>query len=222
METNLLTLTDLANKHNTDKGTTYNGDHVHGYTRIYEDYLSKWRHSPIRLLEIGVCLEVSKTGGGESVYMWQEYFDKAMIYTFDIVDMSKLNTDRVSFFQGDQSKREDFKSMYSAFGEQPFEFILEDGSHEHEHQMISLAATFPYVASGGLYILEDMSIPGHQVCCTRNDRTYEIIEQFKNTGKLVSDCLTKEEIEYLETHVDTIEVYPDIRDAYAVAIIKKK
>ena len=73
METNLVTLTELANKYNTDKGTTYGGEHVHGYTVVYENYLSKWRNSPIRLLEIGVCLEVSQTGGGESVYMWQEY-----------------------------------------------------------------------------------------------------------------------------------------------------
>lgn len=218
----MVTLDELANKYNTDKGTAYPGSNVHGYTLTYENYLSKWRHAPIRLLEIGVCLEVSQTGGGESVYMWQDYFDKAMIYTFDIVDMSKLISDRVRFFQGDQSKREDFERMYSAFGEQPFEFILEDGSHLHEHQMISLAATFPYVASGGLYILEDMSIPGHPVCCIRNDRTYDIIELFKNTGNLICDVLTKEEIHYLENHVESIEIYPDIKNSYAVAIIKKK
>lgn len=212
-------LDELANKYSTDKGTGYPHHNVHGYAPIYEQYVSKWKDENIRLLEIGLFLEHP---GGQSISMWSEYFPNAMIYGFDILDMSYLNSDRVLTFQGDQSKREDFKTMYTTFGNQPFNFVLEDGSHEHEHQIISLGAAFPYVASGGYYILEDMSIPGHPVCCIRNDETYPIIESFKNTGKIVSDLLTKEEIKYLEDNVESIEMYPDIKDAYAVAIIKKK
>ena len=70
------------------------------------------------------------TLGGHSVYMWKEYFEKAQIFTFDIVDMSNhdciVGSDRVHFYRGDQGNREDFKSMYESFGEKPFDFIIED------------------------------------------------------------------------------------------------
>ena len=217
-------LNELANKHATDKGTSDAHYSRHGYAPIYEDYLSKWRHEPIRMLEVGVCME--HTTGGQSIAMWQEYFTEARIYTFDIVDMSEhiliKDSPKVSFFRGDQSNRKDFEQMYETFGGEEFDFILEDGSHEHEHQIISLGALFKYVKSGGYYILEDMSIPERKVCCIRNDETFKVIENYKNTGKLESEHFTSDEIKYLEEHIDYVHIYEDIQNAYAVAIIKKK
>jgi hypothetical protein len=67
-----------------------------------------------------------------------------------------------------------------------------------------------------------MSIPEHKVCCIRNDETYKIIQHFKETGKIISEHLLPEEITYLEKNVQSIEIYHDIQDAYAVAIITKK
>lgn len=214
-------LNELANKHNTDKGDKYGGGSVHGYANIYDElYLSKWRDEPIRMLEVGICMEL--TEGGHSVRMWYDYFSKADIFTFDIVDMQRLVNDRVKFYQGDQGDRECFKQMYQSFGNQDFDFILEDGSHQHVHQMISLAHLFKYVKSGGYYILEDMSIPDHEVCCIRNDDTYRAIQNFKETGKIESKHILPEEVEYLEQNVASIEIHADVRNAYATAIITKK
>lgn len=214
----------LANKYETDKGSGYSGPSKHGYASIYENYLNKWKDSPIRMLEVGVCME--STTGGHSIYMWSEYFQNAIIHTFDIVDMSHhpsvTDNHRVSFYQGDQGNRKDFESMYETFGNNDFDFILEDGSHQHEHQMISLGKLFQYVKSGGYYILEDMSIPNHPVCCIRNDETYKIILEFRDTGKFVSDHLTTAEIRYLEENVSSVDIHHDIQDAYAVAIITKR
>jgi hypothetical protein len=67
-----------------------------------------------------------------------------------------------------------------------------------------------------------MSIPEQEVCCIRNDETYKIIQQFKKTGKIVSEHLLPEEINYLEKQVKSIEIHQDIQNAYAVAIITKK
>jgi hypothetical protein len=220
-ETSLLD--DLANKYQTDKGTKYPRNSTHGYAPIYENYLNKWRHEPIRLLEIGLSLVPN---GVASVQMWLEYFTAANIYTLDIRDTTGYpiigEHPRVGFFRGDQGNRTDIETMYESFGSQPFDFILEDGSHQHNHQMISLGSMFKYVKSGGYYILEDISRPGKPCCCERNDETYTTIINYMETGKLVSEHLLPEEIEYLESTIDHIDIHIDVQDAYAVAIITKK
>jgi 8-demethyl-8-alpha-L-rhamnosyltetracenomycin-C 2'-O-methyltransferase len=209
----MVTLDELANKHLTDKGSQYPGGSRHGYADIYDpQYLSKWRDEPIRFLEIGISLE--PTWGGQSVNMWYEYFTKAEIFTMDILDMSQHpcivnQQDRVRFYRADQSKREDLKAMYESFGSKPFDCILEDGSHEHNHQMIS-------------YIIEDVSIPEHEVCCIRNDKTYRAMKDLLLTGKLDSKFVLPEEKAYIENNIKSIEIHPDIQDAYSVVIITKK
>jgi hypothetical protein len=218
------TLDELAIQYETDKATIYPRSSVHGYAPIYDKILTPLRDKPIKMLEVGVCMEGSE--GGHSILMWNDYFTKAHIHTFDIVDMSSklciTENDNVFFYQGDQSNREHMKNMYQEYGSTEFDFILEDGSHEHNHQMISLGYLFKYVKSGGYYILEDMSIPEQVVCCIRNDETYKILQQFKETGKIVSEHLLSEEIDYLEKNIKSIEIHHDIQNAYAVAIITKK
>jgi hypothetical protein len=218
------TLDELAIQYETDKATIYPRSSVHGYAPIYDKILTPLRDKPIKMLEVGVCMEGSE--GGHSILMWNDYFTKAHIHTFDIVDMSSKSciteNDNVFFYQGDQSNREHMENMYQEYGNTEFDFILEDGSHEHNHQMISLGHLFKYVKSGGYYILEDMSIPEQVVCCIRNDETYKILQQFKETGKIVSEHLLSEEIDYLEKNVKSIEIHHDIQNAYAVAIITKK
>jgi len=217
-------LDDLANYYSTDKGTQYPHQTVHGYASIYETYLDKWREDAIRLLEIGICMEYSP--GGHSVRMWSDYFQNASIYTFDIVDMSQhpaiTGCDRVQFFKGDQEKREDLDAMYNEFGGKPFDFIIEDGSHKHIHQMISLGHLFKYVKSGGYYILEDMSIPGIKNCCINNDATYSLLKDFETTGIIINEHILPEEKQYLEKNIATVKIYHDIKDKFAVAIITKK
>lgn len=225
VETKIIkTLDELAIQYETDKATIFSRESVHGYAPIYDKILTPLRDKSIRMLEVGVCMEGSE--GGHSILMWNDYFTKASIYTFDIVDMSSKSciteNDNVFFYQGDQSNREHIKNMYQEYGAKEFDFILEDGSHEHIHQIISLGKLFEYVKPGGYYILEDISIPEHKVCCIRNDETYKILQHFKETGKIVSEHLLPEEITYLEKNVQSIEIHHDIQDAYAVAIITKK
>lgn len=215
-------LDDLANKHNTDKGSNYGGPSKHGYADIYEPYLNKWRESDIRLLEVGICME--STAGGHSIRMWHEYFPNAQIYGFDIVDMRHLERemDRVKVYQGNQSNRHQMSLMYEAFGSALFDFILEDGSHEHRDQMISFGHLFQYVKPGGYYILEDITQRGIWACCTRNDRTYDILIDLQQTGHINSEFISEEEKHYIQNNVSKIEIHKDIKDNYRTAIIQKK
>jgi len=219
----MISLDELANKHNTDKGTGYEHCTVHGYAPIYETYLSKWREEPIRLLEIGICMEYTK--GGHSVRMWHEYFQNASIHTFDIVDMKHLETElgsRVKFYQGDQSLRSDFENMYREFGSENFDFILEDGSHIHQYQIISFGHLFKYVKSGGYYILEDVTEEGYPVCCIRNDETFKFIKKLKDENIIDSELLTEQESKYLQQNIKQIDIHQDIQNAYRTIIIHKK
>ena len=102
------------------------------------------------------------------------------------------------------------------------DFILEDGSHFHHHQMISFGALFKYVKSGGYYILEDITEEGIDACCQRNDETYKVIFNLKETGKIENEHLLEEEIKYIENNIKQIDIYPDIKNNYRVAIIHKK
>ena len=224
MVENLKTLDEIANQYQTDKGSKYEKESVHGYALIYEKYFEGIRNNEIRLLEVGVCME--DTDGGHSIRMWRDYFKNSKIYTFDIVDMTENKVmkeiDNVYFYKGDQSNRKDLQSLYNYFGTEDFDFILEDGSHIHEHQLISLGQLFKYVKPGGIYILEDMSIPNHSVCCIRNDKSYQILNNFIENGIFDTDVLYDEEKKYLKDNIEKIEIFPDIKNAYSVAIIHKK
>jgi hypothetical protein len=165
------------------------------------------------------------TTGGHSVRMWHDYFSKAFIHTFDIVDMKELETElgeRVKFYKGDQSSREDLTNMYYEFGSKDFDFILEDGSHQHNHQIISLGHLFKYVKSKGFYILEDVTERDLPCCCIRNDETFDFITKLKEQKIADSEFLTEQEKKYLEDNISQIDVHPDIQNAYKTIIIHKK
>jgi len=223
--TSRITLDQLADKYDTDKSTRSTHRSRHGYAPIYDEILSNLRDEPIRMLEVGICME--GTSGGQSVRMWRDYFTRAELYTFDIVDMhwmerAKEFEGRVSFYQGDQGDRSTLASMYDYYGAKPFDFVLEDGSHQHRHQMISLGHLFKYVKSGGIYILEDVSIPGQPVCCIRNDETFEVLADFAKTNTINSRYITPEESAYIEENTLSMVMYPDIQNAYCTVVITKK
>ncbi len=88
-------LTQIANLHGTDKGTTGPSSnwHAHNYTDVYEAYLERWKDKPIRLLEIGLGVTGDqweaqivhgKNTGGASIKMWHDYFQSGRIYGIDI------------------------------------------------------------------------------------------------------------------------------------------
>ena len=57
-------------------------------------------------------------------------------------------------YRGDASKREDLTKFGKLFS--PFDVVLDDASHASHHQQITLATLFPFLKSGGMYIIEDL------------------------------------------------------------------
>ena len=118
------------------------------YFKIYERYLSKYRGTPFKMLEIGVS-------GGGSLDMWCEYFgSEAAIYGVDInPECAKLDTIRTPVRVGSQANAEFLRSVVKEMG--GLDIVLDDGSHKARHQRKSFEVLFPLLSEGGLYIIED-------------------------------------------------------------------
>lgn len=217
-------LTEIANKHGTDKGTTFNIKH--GYTETYPTYIPE---NVDKILEIGVRF-------GPSIRMWNEYYPEAkIIYGLDYcVEMPVLTlksiqeeSPKYKFFVADQSNREHLDYVSGVIGEGELDFILDDGSHYVDHQQISLARLFKNIKPGGIYMMEDLADQyypqgGWNIKDLENftDVTVNVLDKFNKTGKFESPYLTKEENEYLESAIDKIIL--ELRQDNNLAFIYKK
>lgn len=124
-----------------DKGT------YHSYIAYYESLLAPWRHRQFYFMEIGIA-------HGRSIRMWQKYFPAARIFAVDVEDKNHLRL---------QDSRTEVLRANAAGGgflellpPDLFGIILDDGSHRLEDQKNSFALLRHRVASGGLYIVEDV------------------------------------------------------------------
>lgn len=162
-------LTELANRYGSDKGTIGPSDHWQAlnYTDVYSAYLEPLRDRPIRLLEIGIGatgerwdarIVHGRNTGGASIKMWEAYFPNAVIVAIDINSAKYLDNDRIQTFVVDQSNKKELQE----FAEQqtPFDVIIDDGSHHPAHQQLTLSILFPMLSAGGLYIIEDLDDNG--------------------------------------------------------------
>lgn len=119
----------------------------HGYHFIYSNYLEKYRNKEnMSMIEIGIESKYS-------LNLWLNYFPNAFIYGMDI----HFNDKDVKYeiYKGDQSKKEDLK-IFSEKINKPVFFIIDDGSHISEHQILTFDILFEKLLPGGTYIIEDI------------------------------------------------------------------
>lgn len=125
-------------KYKTDKVTH------HGYHRFYDYFLIPIKNYKMNVLEIGV-------DDLKSLKMWLDFFPNANIYGVDI-NKKDFTYSRGSIFKADQSKKKDLEKLQKKIGK--CQFIIDDGSHVPEHQLL----TFNYLFNeclefGGIYII---------------------------------------------------------------------
>lgn len=137
----------IAKKYCTDKSSN-----AHNYTEQYEYYFERIRNRPLKFLEIGFC-------SGGSAYTWEEYFPNAQLHYIDIADgcyaYARRLSNRSHLYMVDQSNEQALIDFVDRIGGD-FDIIIDDGSHFVQHQIISFKTLFPYVKSGGVYIIEDL------------------------------------------------------------------
>jgi hypothetical protein len=218
-----MSLTSLAEKHNTDKGIKSGYKISHGYTVYYENLFDPIRNDNINFLEIGVVME--GTPGGQSLRMWTEYFTAASIYAFDIVPINQFKTDRVRVFQGDGGNRDDLQNMINEFNVK-FDIIIEDGSHTAKHQQVPFGFLFKHINSGGIYIIEDILIPFAESKYDEwgriaNQSTYYMLKSIIDDKTAVSEYILDEEKKYLKNNIKSVKLIDDLPGIFCAAIITK-
>lgn len=139
-------LFDLAEKHHTDKK-----ERDHNYVLMYEKLMERNRLSTKKVLEIGF-------GEGGSIKMWQNYFTNADIYCIEyfgdehekVWKSPSTEIPYLKVIRGNSTEK-------STWNEAPYDidYIIDDGSHQPEHQIETFLLGFPHLKSHGLYFIED-------------------------------------------------------------------
>ncbi len=125
----------------------------HGYYYFYPRFLNHYRDMNIdgsggggSMLEIGIENKCSFRA-------WLNYFPKAFFYGIDI-DFEDIG-DRYEVFKADQSKSDVITDIACKIT-RPLFFVIDDGSHIPEHQILTFNILFEKLMEGGTYIIEDI------------------------------------------------------------------
>lgn len=112
---------------------------------------------PIRFAEIGIA-------GGASCQMWDQYFQhpETRFHFFDrdanFLKFSQARVgDRATFSLMDVGVDGDVtRALKGAAGDELFDVVLDDSSHDFDHQIRIIKEALPHIRSGGYMIVEDV------------------------------------------------------------------
>lgn len=119
------------------------------YLPLYDRYLSKYRGTPVRMLEIGVYK-------GGSLNLWRRWLGQdAVIFGIDIdPDCAAVNGIAGQVRIGSQADPDFLRKVVAEMG--GIDVVLDDGSHMGRHIRASLDTLFPLLSETGIYLIEDV------------------------------------------------------------------
>lgn len=131
----------------SDKGIEH--DYINGY---YDAEFTPKKDDHIRIMEIGVL-------NGESINLWQRYFDYAEILGVDIniTNQAKSNvntSNRCGFLADGSAYEQSFVDKY--FDVAYWDYIIDDGPHTLQSQLSFIDLYYPKIKKGGKLIIEDI------------------------------------------------------------------
>jgi 23S rRNA U2552 (ribose-2'-O)-methylase RlmE/FtsJ len=119
------------------------------YFEVYDHHFSRFRGKEVKVLEIGVF-------HGGSLQMWKKYFgEQAQIIGVDINPACKeLEEERIRIYIGSQEEREFLAKLKAEIGR--VDIVIDDGGHYMSQQITTFEELYPFVASNGIYLIEDL------------------------------------------------------------------
>jgi hypothetical protein len=111
---------------------------------IFTETVLRGRSSVKLMMEVGVA-------DGSSLLAWREALPNATVVGMDIHPAARWDGE---FHLGNQTNLEDCRR--AAAGRQ-FDLIVEDATHQLEDTLTTLLYMWPFVAPGGLYIVEEFA-----------------------------------------------------------------
>ena len=152
---------ELCDKYILDKSRTYG----HNYADVYENLFFDKKNKIKKLVEIGIgCTErqqmihVIPRGykTGNSLRMWRDYFPQADIFGIDIYEEAMItDEERIKTYIGDQSNKNQMEDIMHQIGG-CIDIIIDDGSHEPDHQSKTFEYLEKYLSEDGIYCIEDI------------------------------------------------------------------
>jgi demethylmacrocin O-methyltransferase len=208
-------LIELSEIFGTDKQPS-----MHNFVDLYDRHITPLQDSVHRFLEIGIF-------NGASHKMWKCFFDSAEVYGIDIRQKPWIEKLGIHTYIANQANREQLQAFMDASGGS-FDVIVDDGGHFMDHQQISLGFLFQHLNEGGLFIIEDVhtSIPafyeGFGVDSTQSNTTLNVFLKYLQTESIESVFMTDDEMTYLESWIDYIEIYKRKNSMHSTAVVIRK
>ena len=143
----------LGKKYATNKSGLNLDGHRSGYTSLYSFLFSNLKGKKCYVAEIGI----EKNG---STNMWRDYFSKARIDCFEL-DKKKIELAKrqklknVHYHYIDVNNPEIITKQFSKVNKK-FDIIIDDSTHEFEHQINIIKNTHKYLKEGGHLVIEDI------------------------------------------------------------------
>lgn len=133
---------EIGNLTDVDYGANDKGGKIHTYLETYDKLFAPFQKG-CSLLEIGLAM-------GDSIKLWDEYFERSFIFGVDISVVFEIPEYKnvVGIFEEDATK------PISIPG--PFDIIIDDGSHMEADQIKTFNLLKSKMNPGGIYIVEDI------------------------------------------------------------------
>lgn len=161
-------LRQLVQEYITDKT-------INLYTDCYSEWFEPYRLKAQAILEIGIGTVIPNVLStmygqeynqlpnykpGNSLRVWQKYFQQAQIYGIDVQPDTQFVDERIQTMLCDSTNPQAvLKTMHEhGIGDDYFDIIIDDGLHTQEAQLCTLTNLFKYVRPGGLYVIEDILV----------------------------------------------------------------
>lgn len=158
---------DIMKKYGSDKGGCGRFS-CHNYTNLYQLLFCNIKNHNLNIFELGLgtnntdfSYNMGPSGKpGASLKAWKEFLPNSMIYGADIDRGVLFAEDRIETFYCDQTSPDVINDMWNSekLKNIEFDFIIDDGLHEFDANIIFFENSLHKLKVGGYFIIEDLKV----------------------------------------------------------------